>query len=493
MTGALALVGFVLTAFGWASQEALGEITPFALGQVLIGLAALAASGLSALVRTGRRAQPALRGPMLRVVVRAAAALAGAGLLYAGAAQVERPIDWTFEQRFTLSEASLIALTGLPEPLILTLYADDGDPRIRHTRRLLEAFANAGQGAGRGPVEIQVRRIDAYPEDEDFYGIGSSNSVVAHLGARWALVDRPREGSLYEAIVGLRDRPGRIVYAAVGAGEGDLQREGAEGYSGLGAALKAEGYTLRSLPLAVADAVPEDAAGLLVIAPQRPLPDSALSAIERFVAGGGALVAFLEPGANSGLEGVLARFGLASPDRWVVDPASLALEGEVPGLSPVASNYAQHPSTHGLGNNRMTFFRRARAFELRKAQPEDRLRGVVFTSGDAWTDPSVSNSPRAPCPSPPPTRASPITSSSPPPKSSAGPDAPASPPSATPTSPATATCARSTISTSCSTPSTGPWSANPPSPFTPRAAAAASTSSPSPSSAHCNRSTEPAC
>ena len=384
MTGALALIGLVLIGFGWASQQALGQLTPFALGQSMVGLAALAAAGLSALVRTGRGAQPALRRPMLRVLARAAATCGLAVALYAVAAQVERPFDWTFESRFTLSEASLGALAGLPEPLVLTLYAESGDPRIRHTRRLLEAFA-----AGGGDVEIQTRALDAYPEDEDLYGIGSSNSVVARMGSHWALVQRPREGSLYEAIVGLTDRPGRILYAAVGAGEGDLWREGAEGYSGLGAALEAEGYTLRRLPLAVADAVPGDAAGLLVLAPQRPLPDAALAAIERFVDSGGALVAFLEPGEASGLESVLARYGLESPDRWVVDPASLAIEGEVTGLSPVASTYAQHPATHGLDPNRMTFFRRARAFDLRKAQPSDRLRGVVFTSADAWTDPAA--------------------------------------------------------------------------------------------------------
>ena len=47
MTGALALIGLVLIAFGWASQQALGQLTPFALGQSMVGLAALAAAGLS--------------------------------------------------------------------------------------------------------------------------------------------------------------------------------------------------------------------------------------------------------------------------------------------------------------------------------------------------------------------------------------------------------------------------------------------------------------
>ncbi|HIF99658.1 MAG TPA: hypothetical protein EYQ54_21980 [Myxococcales bacterium] len=396
MTGALALIGIVLAAFGWASQQALGELTPFALGQGLVGGAALVASALSALMRAGRNAQPALRRPMLGVLGRAAGVCALAVALYAAAGRSDLRLDWTFEGRYSLSEASLALLARLPEPLVLTLYSATGDPRIRHTRALLDEFARHGE------VEVRTRALEQFPEDEDRFGIGSSNSVVASLGTRWELVQRPGEGSLYEAIAGLEGQPERILYTAVGAGEGDLWRSGAEGYSGLGAALATEGYRVRRLPLAVADAIPPDAAGLLVVAPERPLPDAALGAIERFVDGGGALVVFLEPGHNSGLESVLARYGLESPDRWVVDPASIALEGETLGLAPVASAYSDHPSTHGLNPNRMTFFRGARAFALHKARPDDRLRGVVHTSADAWTDPWAGNLEPGATPIPPP-------------------------------------------------------------------------------------------
>ena len=402
MTGALVLVGLVLSVFGWASQQALGEVTPFALGQLMAGAGALTAAGLSALMRAGRNAQPALRGPMLGVLARGAGICALAVALYLAAGRSHFRFDWTFEGRYSLSEASLGLLAQLNDPLVLTLYTEAGDPRVRHTRALLEEFARPGQGRAGGPIELRTRALDQFPEDEDRFGIGSSNSVVVSLGERWALVERPREGSLYEAIAGLRVNPDRILYTAVGAGEGDLWRSGAEGYSGLGAALATEGYRVRRLPLAVVDAIPPDAAGLLILAPERPLPDTALAAIERYVDGGGALVAFLEPGHSSGLEAVLARYGLESPDRWVVDPSSLALDDQALGLAPVASNYVEHPSTHGLNPNRMTFFRRARAFNLRKAQPGDRLRGVVLTSRDAWTDPAAGQFQADDVPEPPP-------------------------------------------------------------------------------------------
>jgi hypothetical protein len=395
MSAGLALVGGILLLFGWASQPLLGDLTPVARLQAVVGALCLLAAALLSAVRAGRAAEPGLRGPLLRVLARGAGTVALAALLYAASTAVDLRLDWTGEGHFTLSEATTGALAQLPEPLGLTLYRLTGDPRIRHTRLLLEEFARHGQ------VEVRTLDITQVPEDEDRYGIGSSNSVVATLGPDWRLIQRPREGTLYEAIAGLLPASGQIIYTAVGAGEGDLERGGAGGYSGLGAALENAGYTLRRLPLAVVDAVPDDAAGLLIVAPRRTLPGRALEAVERYLDGGGSLVAFLEPGRSSGLASLLAHYGLNSPDRWVVDPSALPVEGEPAGLAPVASAYSSHPATHGLGANRMTFFPRARAFELRKARPEDRLKAIVHTSHDAWTDPEAGKHTAGSLPEPP--------------------------------------------------------------------------------------------
>ena len=43
------------------------------------------------------------------------------------------------------------------------------------------------------------------PEDEDTYGIGSSNSVVLRAGKRWELVERPTEGAIFEGLAHLAE------------------------------------------------------------------------------------------------------------------------------------------------------------------------------------------------------------------------------------------------------------------------------------------------
>jgi len=380
---ALRILGLVTLLFGLGAYQVLGAVTAFSVANAVVGVAAcLAAAGLW-LAQLGRNAQPALRGPTLRAIGAAAALCLASAAVYALALRADVRLDWTFEGRFELSEATISLLAKLREPLQLTLYYDEGDPRIRNTRVLLEEFERAAD------VRVDKRSIEDFPDDEDRFGIGSSNSVVAQHDGGWALIERPTEGGLYEGIATLVHTREGVLYVSVGAGEGDMQRSDDLGYSGLRAALETEGYTVRPLPLAISDDVPIDASAVLLIAPRRPIPEASLGALRRFVHQGGGLIVFLEPDVESGLEKLLAGFGLGSSRSWVIDPHSGAIEGEPLGRSPVASAYSEHPVSHGLSGNRMTFFRGTRGFQLRKAAPGDLVKGVVLSSRDAWLDPDA--------------------------------------------------------------------------------------------------------
>ena len=166
----------------------------------------------------------------------------------------------------------------------LTLYTVRGDPRHRGTKLLLDQIAAAAGRERQAKVTTDMRDLDASPEEEDHYGIGSSNTVVLLHGGNWELVERPTEGALYEALEKLLDPANRmLLYVATGTGEGDFERSDDAGFSGLRAALETEGYAVRPLPTAVRPDVPEDADGLLVIAPERRMTEAALAAIRRYL------------------------------------------------------------------------------------------------------------------------------------------------------------------------------------------------------------------
>jgi ABC-type uncharacterized transport system len=379
----LALAGWIALAFAAGSYSAVGRAGWFTAANAAFGLVALAVAAVRAAARARGQAPPASRGALLR-------GLAGVALVTVGAIAFERladatgwQADWSFEQRQTVSPATLGALAELA-PVEATLFRDAFDPRARSTRLLLRHLAETGHLAWREKL------LDEAPEDVDRFEIRSSNSVVLQAGGRFEVVDRPSEGTLYEALYHLRRRDLGVVYTVRGAGEGELDRTDGAGYSGLAAALGTEGYKVRELVAQTGADLPADAAGLLIVGPQRPWRPEALAALGRYLARGGRLIAFLEPGTESGVETVLAEWGMTSSNDRVVDPASGPMAGEAPGWNPLVFGYADHPLARGLDDSRMTFFPGARSFVLRKPRPDDSVGGVAFTSGRSWLTPAAS-------------------------------------------------------------------------------------------------------
>jgi len=370
----LALAGLVAVVFGLGSFYATKELSAFSAVNLAGGSLLLLVAGASGLRRLRIAGGPFSRRVVARGALWVALALAVGVGLERGAASTGVRFDWTFEQAFELSPATEKALRELEGPVTALLFHDEYDPRTRRTRLLLRQLAE------HGPVEVRDRLLTEAPDEADRYAVGSSNSVVLVRGDAFETVSRPTEGALYEALYRLsRAREGTLVFLR-GEGEGELDRRDELGYSGLAAALDTEGYRLRSVVSAALEAVPEGTDAVVVLGAERRLPESALSALARYLEAGGRLVAMLEPGQQSGVEELLADWGLLSPNAVLVDPASGALESQAEGLAPVAHNFETHPITRGLDDNRMTFFAGVRPFELVKPRVEDELEGVVLAS-----------------------------------------------------------------------------------------------------------------
>ncbi len=378
----LALVGLVAVVFGLGSFWATDHFGAFSALNLAAGaLALLAALGL------GARRLRAVGGPHSRPLIARGLFWIGAALAVAVAAEraaehLDWRFDWTLEGQFEPSQAVCRALAELPG-VTLRLFSDPLDPRRRRTRLELEALARCG------PVEVVEHELGARPELEDRFGVGSSNSVVVELGERDEVVMRPTEGALYEALYRLRQLDAGNVALLAGAGEGDPQRGDDLGYSGLGVALQTEGYRVLSLVSAALRDVPEEVRAVIAIAPRRHLTEGGLAALRRYLERGGSLVALLEPGQGSGLEALVAGYGLDPLEGVLVDPASAALDDNADGIGILAHNYESHPITRGLDRNRMTFFPGARGFVLHKPEPGDEVRRLVLTSPRAWSSPDL--------------------------------------------------------------------------------------------------------
>ena len=376
----LAAVGFVALGFGLGAYYTTDGLGVFSAANLIGGTLALAIAVLAALRRRG--APGGRRGSAAWVGV--ALALAAVWIAQHAFERAGLAFDWTADARYSVAPATRQALAALPQRLTLTLFHDGGDNRTRSTRLLLQSLARAG------PVDVRERQLDQAADEAERYGVAASNAVVVALGDRFEVVERPTEGTIWEALERLTSARQAVLYVARGEGEGNLERSEPSGFSGLAAALQNEGYVLRDFVAAAAEAIPTDAAGVLFVAPRRPLRESSLAALEAYLEHGGRLVALLDPGTDTGLEALLGRWGFSLPPGVVVDPASGPVEGDPPGVDPIAFEYAAHPITRGLDPTKMTFFRRARPVGVaHKPEPDDELRALVFSSKRAWVTTDV--------------------------------------------------------------------------------------------------------
>jgi hypothetical protein len=378
VTSQLAYIGVLMLVFGLGSFYATEHFAAFNIANVIGGGAALVAAMVLNLRRLRFGGGPHARRVVTRGVLTIVAATAlGVGLERA-AHFSNIQYDWTFERHFELSDATLKACADLGSGLRATLYHDPADPRTRRTRLLLRTLASECE------METRSEDLDHDSIDVDRFEIGSSNTVVIEYGLRFETVSRPTEGAIYEALYRLRSATGGTIALLRGEGEGNPDSGNDLGFSGLATALSNEGYRLRTIVTPVMTEVPEDTTLVLSLGPRRHLRDEPLEALGRYLERGGRLVALLEPGVETGIEQLLGRYGLRSPNSLVIDPSSGDMDEKVVGLNPVAYNYTTHAVTQGLNSNRMTFFSGARSFVLRKAQPRDRLTSVVMASPKSW-------------------------------------------------------------------------------------------------------------
>jgi hypothetical protein len=378
----IGVIGAIALVFGLGSYYATGEAGAFAAANLALGAIAVlvaAAGGLRSLRVAGSPAARRLLAPRLAQLV---GVIVAAVALHAVATHAGWRLDWTREERFRPAEATEKLLAGFETPVEMTFYHQGGDPRARRTGLLLRTLARDGRAI------LHERLLEDAASEADQFGVASSEAVVIRSGDRFETVDRPTEGSIYEALWRLRNPGTRTLYATLGEGEGDLASLSSTGYSGLRTMLETEGFEVRDLVTAAGTSVPAEAGGVLVVGPQRTFSDEGVAALDAYLAAGGGLVALLEPGIRSGLEPLLERYGFELPDGVIVDPPSGAIAGGRVGLHPIASTYSEHAVTRGLSGRTLSLFLEARpVVPARKPEPDDVLRPLLFSSPEAWLAP----------------------------------------------------------------------------------------------------------
>jgi hypothetical protein len=388
----LAAAGLVMVVFGLVAYYATDQISAFSLGNLVLGSALL----LSAGVLQGGRVE-GFRGALSRRLATrwlsiligtiAVVVLANTGLVNWGA-----QIDLTRDRLYTPSDQTRKVLEEIDgsegESFRLLLFVDaplsaDAEPLVR---------AYAGVSAR---LEVQRLRLDHAPLAAQPHAIDEP-ALVACRGARCEWIGYPSEGSVTGALIRLLAPRQIYAYFLLGHGEIDLADESDDGFGLIRDVLRGEGIEPKGWIGPSRISAPEDADLVIIGAPERDLLPAEIDALDRYLGGGGRLLALVEPGVETNLHDLLRRWGFGLPDGIVADRAtSPLLESPRPVTLVVQSFSPDHPVTRPFSPRTMLLLPTTRSIRaLRKPAPEDRMRELVYSSPHGWLETDVTGAVR---------------------------------------------------------------------------------------------------
>ena len=292
--------------------------------------------------------------------------------------------DATESKVYTLSEKTMSVLRHLDKPVELLAFTASGDRGHGGLDDLLGRFAARSR-------EVTFRFVDPEkePQEADRFGVTQPGVLAAQSGSETAVATAGSgafsEGEITSLILKVTRPGGKRLYAVTGHGEPEVSDlETARGLGALSAALKDDNIEIRPLFLAAAERVPDDAAAVLLIGPVKPLIPHELDALRTYLAGGGRLLAMINPGTEPGIAPLLSDYRLALDDDMIVDQEEVAFLGARLGLDPIVDDFPPHPITKGFKQRIRLSQARSITIAVEGGLPGAVTQPVARTRESAW-------------------------------------------------------------------------------------------------------------
>lgn len=239
--------------------------------------------------------------------------LAGSFLMVAGyvTAAHDRVVDASYFRTSSPGDAVAELVRGEPGELRVVLFFPEPNAVADEVEGYFRALA-----VTTGSVVVETHDPVANPSIARRYEVEDDGIVVIQRGERRERIGLPidlenaraglrvLDGTVHRALLRLA-REDMVAYLTTGHGERADPSGAASAMSDTGdrplavlrAVLERQGFVVRDIGLGrgLGEAVPDDAAVLLVVGPERSFLDAELDAVDRYLSGGGSLLLALEP------------------------------------------------------------------------------------------------------------------------------------------------------------------------------------------------------
>jgi ABC-type uncharacterized transport system involved in gliding motility auxiliary subunit len=335
---------------------------------------------------SGRTARLGLHSTLLVIVV-----VAIVGLVNTLAARHNVRWDLSGSGKFSLAPQTIKILKGLDRDVTMTLFVQDSDP----SKEMLQGLAESYQ---HDTFRIKIVSIDPdkHPAVAKQYGITQYNTVVVESGGqstRMRFSNQQeldnREQQFTNALIRVTRTEKKRIAFLEGHGEHRTDDVGQNGFSLVKEALEHEGYNVSSLVLAQQGQVPEKMAAIVIDGPTKTIAPQEVEILRNYLNAGGRLLVMVDPLVTSGLDALLADWGVTLDNDLVIETSS-PLFGA--GLEVVvASHYStSHPITKEF--TLATAFPAARSLRFDESKKGPLQSDPLITTSDkSWGETDLKN------------------------------------------------------------------------------------------------------
>ncbi|MBZ0251887.1 MAG: GldG family protein [Candidatus Methylomirabilis sp.] len=389
LTQVAGLAGLIMFAFSGLVWAMTGDASPYVLVNLFGGLALLGVYfstnfGAFAGGLTGRGTRFGANSALYSVGVLAA-------LVAVNFIVKEKDVrkDLTANKIHSLSDKSLSILGELDQDLEIYGFYQEGEGQDFDD--LADMYGHASKRLAFQKVNPEHR-----PDLAERYEVTAYGSIIVapKEGANKVKIEKATEEDLTNAIVKVAGTEQKTIYFLTGHDEGSLEdQDSAKGLAMAKKEVEGENYKVQPLQLASPDyAIPADCAALVVAGPQRQMLAEELKAVDDYLAGGGKALFLVDANTASGLEGVLAKYGVqVGADAIIGIQAPSAIERllnpnarPAPTLTQAIRNFGTHKIVED--------FRQPVVLQVvRSVRPAADARGLAVTTlgsteGDSWAE-----------------------------------------------------------------------------------------------------------
>jgi ABC-type uncharacterized transport system involved in gliding motility auxiliary subunit len=290
--------------------------------------------------------------------------------------------DLTADRRFTLSEQTVKVLRGLARDVKVQAFFADGAPERAAMKRLLDDFSDETPR-----LDVTFVDPDRNPALAQQYGIREYGTTVFESGDQSFRVTETTEEAATNALVRVSRESRKTLCFLSGHAEHSLEDSQRSGYSSAKRALEDQGFATRDLLLLREPEIPGDCAVLVVAGPTKPLMDPEVESLRAYLDGGGKALVMLDPQTQTGLEPLLAEWGVALRDDVIIDTMSRLFGGSY--TTPILTEYPDHEITRNF--ELATFLPFARSLEQGEVPQGAAFHEVARTTAQSWGETDLGN------------------------------------------------------------------------------------------------------